>query len=1084
MRWKMKFNMSGKSSITLLSAALLMGGVTGCVDGGSADNKDFEYTPEERPLGVLAGEDAEYAPGTDITISGRLTGTVTNETLLWTQTAGEPLEGIDWTSPEFTFVVETVDGIETYEFELVALDGAGEVVNDEDGNPLMDDVKITVFDPDAVITLEAEEARFSAELEIATEGHEMFIPGASGDAHLSDMLPGTEVVFDVEMDAESAGLYSLYLNYAIGAGYGGKQGTLSVNGVEYSLDLQETGAWEELRVGTVNFEQGTTEVTVCCGWNYYRVDAIKLVPSSGEAPLLPVPATLVNENSTDEAYALMEFMVGHYGTNTITGQTEYSDYANGNYGLRDYQRVVDATGGEAPAIVAFDFMDYSKSRDDHPDKDKGTLTEDMIAAQADKNVVLSALWHWGAPSGHAEGEVGQFYTANTTFDLAATLADTSSDDYAALIADMDIVAAELKKLQDAGLAVIWRPIHEAAGGWFWWGATGADAYKELWMLMYDRFTTHHGLNNLIWAYTFTDRLDMDWYPGDEYVDIAGFDGYVDGHDPDAPFVGQFNTLKEHFNGKKLIALTETGAVPNVEFMHETGAMWSFYITWNSDSDWNNPATIGPAAMDPAVIAENYSYSALVNNDDLPGGIEKAGAGTVADFDHTDGFEAQVNWGPTTGLAYSSAWSKYGDKSMGVSKDLTAIADLGNVVLQTYPVIATDSPSTLSLTAYAMNAGADVNVHMFVKGLDADGNPVEQWPEATTINGEAVELSLDITGYTEVTGYGVRFQNMDATQTDASFFIDSVMLDDELIADFESVEGYEGQINWSGAPGLATSKAWSSAGEQAIAFFRDLTEVEGATDVIIQTYPEGGIDVSMYDSITVDATAMNAAGAQVMLFVKDQDDAWTDSGAVDADNVELTIDLTEIDHLNGFGIRFINFDAASTDAKFFADYVRFSNADGDTTYDDFEQLNGWEGQVNWAPTSGLTPSEDWGVDGTNSMSLVKDLSAETEPGNVVLQTYPGLLLEDGLTAIKLTAYAEGAGADVNVHMFVKGVDADGNDVEQWPAAVNVDGAPVALMLDITGYQEIKGYGVRFQGLDATATEAKFYVDSVMLEASAE
>ena len=72
---------------------------------------------------------------------------------------------------------------------------------------------------------------------------------------------------------------------------------------------------------------------------------------------------------------------------------------------------------------------------------------------------------------------------------------------------IDLVAAELKKLSDAGVTVLWRPLHEASGnngdGWFWWGrarsdgASQAQAYVQLWRHMYDRLANLHGLHNLI-----------------------------------------------------------------------------------------------------------------------------------------------------------------------------------------------------------------------------------------------------------------------------------------------------------------------------------------------------------------------------------------------------------------------------------------------------------------------------------------------------------------------------------------------------------------------------------------------------------
>ena len=49
--------------------------------------------------------------------------------------------------------------------------------------------------------------------------------------------------------------------------------------------------------------------------------------------------------------------------------------------------------------------------------------------------------------------------------------------------------------------VLWRPLHEAYGGWFWWGACGPKAFEQLWRLMFTRFTQVHQLHNLIWVYT-------------------------------------------------------------------------------------------------------------------------------------------------------------------------------------------------------------------------------------------------------------------------------------------------------------------------------------------------------------------------------------------------------------------------------------------------------------------------------------------------------------------------------------------------------------------------------------------------------
>src|SRR5690606_22956109 len=113
-----------------------------------------------------------------------------------------------------------------------------------------------------------------------------------------------------------------------------------------------------------------------------------------------------------------------------------------------------------------------------------------------RNGIPALMWHWRDPSRETE----EFYTEGTCFNISK-ISDESSAEYLAMIDDIDYIAGLLKKLQDDGVPVIWRPLHEAAGGWFWWGAKGPEPLKQLWRLMFDRMGNHHGLNNLIlgWA---------------------------------------------------------------------------------------------------------------------------------------------------------------------------------------------------------------------------------------------------------------------------------------------------------------------------------------------------------------------------------------------------------------------------------------------------------------------------------------------------------------------------------------------------------------------------------------------------------
>lgn len=1059
------------SANTLLLASLLIGGLSGCVDEGSLNNETVEYTPEQRPLGVIAGDDAEYAPGATVVLEGRLTGTVTDQSVLWTQTEGTPIEIADWTVPQLTFVAPQVEAIESYTFQIAAIGGDGEVVEDENGNQLVDDVKITVFDPEKLITLEAEDetvATLSGAVEIVGEGHEMYVAGHSGTGHTSDITPGDSVTFNV--DLESAGYYTVYLNYTIGTGYGGKVGQVTVNGITTDLSLSETGKFEQIRVEVFNMNEGSNIIEVGGGWNYYRVDSIQLLPAAAPAAPLKVEPNLVNENAIDSAKSLMEFIASHYGTATISGQTEFPQKVDGTFPLNNFNAITAATNDDAPAIVAYDYMNYSAS---HTGEDGSGLTEAMIAAHEEKNVILSALFHWRAPSGNTSD--GCFYSDCTTFNLSAALADESSAEYAELLADIDTVSMELKKLADKEIPVLWRPLHEAEGGWFWWGNFGSQALKDLWMLMYDRMTNHHGLNNLIWVFTHTQGLSEDWYPGDNYVDIVGYDGYADPrNDDEVTFKGQFSTLKDRHNGKKLVALTETGTIPNVATMHEQNAWWSFFITWNSEY-WDSSSVIGPQGAEPATIDENYAYDGVINLLDVPGGRSKIEAGIYESFEFTTaGFEAQVNWGATSGLTNSGIWASSGSRSLAIVKDMSAETEPTDVIFQTYPEggINVSDISSIKVNANAIDAGEGTYFSLFVKHGDD-----WEWADSGTVNlvDGGVELTVDLSAYDWLAGFGVRVQGFDAMATDAQFLIDDVRLGDSTIYDFEPAVGaWHNQVAWSTTSGTTTSDAWSVSGARSLAFYKDLVTHGASSDIVFQTYPEGGIDVAGKSTLTINVNAMGAGDAvNAHIFFKAPDgvESWPAAVDIGADGIELTIDVSGVSTLNGLGVRFNGVDASATDAKFFIDNVA---VDGQTIMD-FEGTGAWEFQTNWSPASGIQLSTNWAVDGSQSLSGMAQLVDGDD--NIILQIYPegGMLLGD-VTTLKVTASVANAGSGVQVQLFAKDKDYNWRD----GGAVDMVDGGVELSLDISDLSEMSGFGVRFMGPNNPDSPAQFFIDKVEFE----
>jgi mannan endo-1,4-beta-mannosidase len=266
--------------------------------------------------------------------------------------------------------------------------------------------------------------------------------------------------------------------------------------------------------GQALLNAGANTIEVQNNWGWYLIDAISLSPSAQRAPH-QISTTPVNPNANSDARALLKYLGSIYGKHILSGQ---QDQANLDW--------VTTNVGKSPAILGVDLMDYTESR-----ISRGASSQDAnhALAFAAKGGIVTFVWHWGAPIGLYDTEDHRwwsgFYTDATDFDIDTALADTMNANYTLLIRDIDTIAVELKKLQDAGVPVLWRPLHEAEGGWFWWGAKGPEPCKKLWRILYERLTVHHGLNNLIWVW---NSVRPAWYPGDDVVDIVSADTYTQG----------------------------------------------------------------------------------------------------------------------------------------------------------------------------------------------------------------------------------------------------------------------------------------------------------------------------------------------------------------------------------------------------------------------------------------------------------------------------------------------------------------------------------------------------------------------------
>jgi mannan endo-1,4-beta-mannosidase len=188
------------------------------------------------------------------------------------------------------------------------------------------------------------------------------------------------------------------------------------------------------------------------------------------------------------------------------------------------------------------------------------------------------------------------------------------------------MAGYLKLLRDKNIPVVWRPLHEAAGNiyeysggtaWFWWGADGADAFKNLWKYMFDYFEAE-GLNNLIWVWT-TQTKDNAYYPGDDYVDIIGRDIY--NLSDVSKITAQFLTVQQTYPNK-MITLSEFGNLPFISKQWADGAKWSYFMPWYDYERTNNTSEVDFANTDhehanAAWWQDAFGQSYVLTRDQMP-----------------------------------------------------------------------------------------------------------------------------------------------------------------------------------------------------------------------------------------------------------------------------------------------------------------------------------------------------------------------------------------------------------------------------------------------------------------------------------
>jgi mannan endo-1,4-beta-mannosidase len=277
----------------------------------------------------------------------------------------------------------------------------------------------------------------------------------------------------------------------------------------------------------------------------------------------------VNPDATSEARVLLSKIAEISGRFTLTGQQNFADDLS-----RHSDRVYDLTG-KYPGIFGQDFG-FSDGDEGNSFGGRPAMI-DELGRQHRNGAVIALTWHAPRPIDDEPLTYEHNVLGHMTDSEWNELLTPGTNLYSRWVKQVDVIAGYLRRLQAAGVPVLFRPYHEMNGKWFWWGGRpGKHGSAALYRQLYDRYVNVHRLNNVIWVWNVNSPGEYagpiaDYYPGLQYMDVVSMDNY-----------GRFKRrYYEHtlaLAGSKPIALAEVGAMPTVDVLARQ-PRWAYFMIW-------------------------------------------------------------------------------------------------------------------------------------------------------------------------------------------------------------------------------------------------------------------------------------------------------------------------------------------------------------------------------------------------------------------------------------------------------------------------------------------------------------------------
>jgi beta-mannanase len=381
----------------------------------------------------------------------------------------------------------------------------------------------------------------------------------------------------------------------------GQQLTIGITGADgavythtQALDNARIGNYHRVKIpfadftngsenmGAIAVRNGITKIEFALNNGTVLIDRIfahkdTVEPVTGKTPLNIATftrrgGTPIDRKATLETESLFYYLrnvmydenrvlFGHQETNqvgvTFSGQ---GDFRNSD---------VKAGVGDYPAVFGYDSRTFIYGGNEGYKTDAANA----IFAAKELGAIITLASHLGnmytGSSSYNHGLTG----GNNPFNDTDGVLVSGSPGNLRLVAHYELIANFLLLLQEEEVPVIFRPWHEVintGGAFFWWHRANAEQYRNLWKWTVN-FLTEKGVHNVLWCYSPNTSNAVNitalytpgpnsFYPGDEYVDVFGYDTYT------TNFTGNNNNFTNTLNiiygfahaRQKILALTETG----------------------------------------------------------------------------------------------------------------------------------------------------------------------------------------------------------------------------------------------------------------------------------------------------------------------------------------------------------------------------------------------------------------------------------------------------------------------------------------------------------------------------------------------